>query len=53
MEWNEENATLECPDCGRIAFGEEPRIVTPCLLCRTEVIIDPTTGQETITIKSE
>ena len=50
--WNEDTATLECPHCGRVSFGEEPRIMTPCLLCSTEVIIDPTTGQRTITIKS-
>ncbi len=49
---NPDTATLECPTCGALLLGDEPRIVEPCLLCKTEIIVDPDTGQETITIRS-
>ena len=47
---NTDTATLECPTCGALLLGDQLRIVEPCLLCRTEVIVDPFTGQEAVTV---
>ena len=30
------DATLECRECGRLLIGEEPRIITTCDECKTK-----------------
>tara|TARA_A100001035_G_C27607580_1_gene419410 strand:- start:67 stop:180 length:114 start_codon:yes stop_codon:yes gene_type:complete len=32
----EEQYTIECPKCGELIIGDEPRVVTECDNCKEE-----------------